>query len=128
MKRTIYSFAIFALILTGVFTAPTTTGAAGKERARVQFTETVKLRDVLLRGDYLVVHDDSAMAKGNPCLSIYRGDSESPEKLVVAYHCRHVVRNRTDSFLIRTSRARSFELPEVTEIQFAGTIDGHQVP
>jgi hypothetical protein len=100
--------------------------ANGTERAVVEFTETVKLLDVFLRGEYLIVHDDSKMAQGEPCLSIY--DNTYHERLVVSFHCTPIVRSKADRFKVITTRRGWFEFPEVLEIQFAGSTKAHQIP
>jgi type II secretory pathway pseudopilin PulG len=127
MKRLVLAVAILgALAFVG---GPLLTGskvqAATKERAVVEFTQTVKLLNVFLRGQYVVLHDDSKMAQGEPCLSVYR--KEDPDNLIIAFHCKQVARDKTDQFTIRTSRRAWFDLPEVLEIQFAGATSAHQV-
>jgi hypothetical protein len=99
--------------------------AATTERAVVEFTQTVKLLDVFLRGEYLIIHDDSKMSQGEPCLYVYR--NEEPDKLIIAFHCKQVARDKTDKFTIRTTRRAWFDLPEVLEIQFGGATTAHQV-
>lgn len=126
MKRLMISIAIIGVFLVGVG-AVNAPAKAKKERALVQFTETVRLRDAFLRGQYLVVHDEDRMAQGEACLYIYRGEVENADRLVVAYHCRPVERTKVDQFTILTSRANSFDMPEVLEIQFGGSSEAHQV-
>jgi hypothetical protein len=99
--------------------------ATTTERAVVEFTQTVKLQTVFLRGEYVVIHDDSKMAQGEPCLRIYRNGD--PDTLVIAFHCKPVARDKVDQFTIRSSRRAWFDLPEVLEIQFAGSTTAHQV-
>jgi hypothetical protein len=100
--------------------------AATQESAVVEFNDTVRLRDVFLRGKYLVVHDDSRMAEGQPCLSVY--DGRNQDRLVVAFHCKPVERPKADHFRVVAARRSWFEVPEVLEIQFAGATKAHQVP
>jgi hypothetical protein len=99
--------------------------AATGERAVVEFRDTVRLQDVFLRGRYLVVHDDSRMAQGEPCLRVY--GIKDPEKLVTAFHCTPVERDKTERFTVRTSRSSAFDVPVVLEIQFAGSNTAHRV-
>lgn len=100
-----------------------------KEKAVVEFTESVKLVDVLLRGEYTIVHDEERMARGEPCTWVYRGKSEADADLVVSFHCIHVDRERAESFKVTLIPRRTpYSVPEITEIQFAGSRDGHKVP
>jgi hypothetical protein len=100
--------------------------ASTTERAVVSFAQPVKLLNVILRGDYVIIHDDSRMAEGEPCLYVY--SNQEPDKLIVSFHCTPATRDKADHFLIRTSRGSWFELPEVREIQFAGSTTAHRVP
>ena len=128
MKRFILAFAIFgvALFSGSALTGASKVNASANERAVVEFKETVKLMNVFLKGEYLVVHDDSKMAEGAPCLYIYEHGRQ--DKLVVAFHCTPVMRDKTDQFKIVASRRGWFNIPEVLEIQFPGSTKAHQVP
>jgi hypothetical protein len=67
--------------------------AAGKKhRALMKFSQPVAVQGVVLKGDYLFVHDDAAMARGEACTYIYKGDAEVPGKLVVKFNCTPVER------------------------------------
>jgi hypothetical protein len=125
MKRNLLFVAVIGLLFSGVFVARALAEEPKNERAVVQFTETVKLKGVLLRGQYLVIHDADKMMKGEDCTWIY----DSKGKLVMSFHCRPVDRASSDTFKIIVSRTNAaFSLPEVLEIQFPGSTEGHQVP
>jgi hypothetical protein len=84
---------------------------------------------VLLRGEYLIVHDEERMAKGEPCTYVYRRKEGHAGKLVVSFHCEHVDREVAKQFTVKIiPRRTAFEVPEVREIQFAGSAAGHRVP
>jgi hypothetical protein len=126
MKRFIIGiFAIAVALGCGILTTLGDTEKPPKEQAMVRFNETVKLRDVFLKGDYLFVHDDARMAKGEACLYIYTADGRP----VVSFHCRPVKREALQSFKVTLSRrVGSFGIPEINEVQFAGIAKAHQVP
>jgi hypothetical protein len=96
---------------------------AGKlQKAKVEFTETIKLLDVMLRGEYLFVHDDEKMAKGLDCTYVY----DSAGKLLVSFHCEPIERVKTDQFkVLVTTKGNVLELEEY---QFAGSTEAHRVP
>ena len=127
MKRIMLAVAILGTLAFG--SGPLLTGskvqAATTERAVVEFTQTVKLLDVFLRGEYVVIHDDSKMEQGEPCLKVYRNGE--PDNLIIAFHCKAIARDKTEQFTIRTSQRAWFDLPEVLEIQFAGSTTAHSV-
>ena len=128
MKRLMLTVAILGTLAfsSGPLFVGSRAQASANERAVVSFSQPVKLLNVILRGDYLIIHDDSRMAQGEPCLYIY--NNQEPDKLVVAFHCTPATRDKADHFIIRTSRGAWFELPEVREIQFAGSTTAHRVP
>ena len=132
MKR--ISIMFFALF--GVFALNVSVGSSARslaavrsESAVVEFTETVKLQGVLLKGEYLVLHDEQRMARGEPCTYIYSGNQLDETKLLVAFHCIHVNRDKALAFKVTLNRhSTPYEVPEIQEIQFAGSTDGHRVP
>jgi hypothetical protein len=126
MKRLLISTAMLAtlMITIGAFAVHTRAEAKKTERATVEFTQTVKLLNVVLKGDYTIVHDEALMAKGEDCTYVYNRSGE----LVVSFHCTPVERPKSDRFRLVTRRLDSSGLNEVIEIQFAGSTEAHQVP
>jgi hypothetical protein len=131
MKRIVLTmFVLFGLLaLGGAVWPPGGRAASTRDSAVVEFANTVKLGGVLLRGKYLIVHDEERMARGEACTYIYRGDQINEAKLVTSFHCIHVERETTPTLKITmTHRSSPYETPEVIEIQFAGSNEGHKVP
>ena len=130
MKSFILFIAVLgALTLTSSLT-PTISSAANaprKERAVMKFNGPVKLMGVTLKGEYLFVHDDAAMARGEACTYVYEGTDEIRDRLVASFHCRPAIRARVDNFTVRTELTPS-GLYELKEYQFAGGVEAHRVP
>ena len=101
--------------------------AAKKERAVMKFDQPIKLKGVTLKGEYLFVHDDAAMVRGEACTFVYAGDAEIPDKLVVSFHCTPAARAKVASFTVRTLLT-SPEQYELREFQFGGSSEAHLVP
>lgn len=123
--------AICAVILVSSQQLPTATGAgvSKKESAVVEFKAPVKLMSVVLRGEYLFVHDDEKMEAGGECTYVYKLIVGKPIELVASFHCLPVSRAKVDTFTIRGSfLGTTPELYEISEYQFAGSSEGHQVP
>ncbi|HEX5083252.1 MAG TPA: hypothetical protein VFY40_14500 [Blastocatellia bacterium] len=100
-----------------------------REEAVVEFTETVRLQGVLLRGQYLFLHDDAKMAAGEPCLQVYTMKSGKRDRLVIALHCEPVERKQAKRFtVLLTPRNSAYTVREVREIQFAGFAKAHRIP
>ena len=131
MKRLILAIPLLMMMLAFV-SAPAANGMTEnpqREEAVVEFTETVKLQGVLLRGQYLIFHDDTKMAAGEPCLSIYTMKAGKRDKLVISLHCEPVEREKTGQFTVTLSpRISANAVREVREIQFAGVAKGHRIP
>jgi len=100
-----------------------------REEAVVEFTELVKLQGVLLRGQYLIFHDDAKMGAGEPCLYIYTMKAGKRDQLVIALHCEPVEREMAKQFtVLLTPRNSAYTIREVREIQFAGFAKAHRIP
>src|SRR2546423_452996 len=131
MKRFAISIFILAIVIWVGFAFAPTTKAAGprREKALVEFTETVKLQGVLLRGEYIFVHDEERMTRGEPCTYIYRNVNGQEGELVVAFHCVHMEHAKADHFTIRLNKRNTpYDTPELVEFQFAGDTASHRVP
>lgn len=126
MKRLLIAASMVAALMVtiGAFAAHTKAEAKKNERATIEFTQTVKLLNVVLKGEYLVVHDEAMMAKGEDCTYIY----DKSGKLIVSFHCTPVERPKSDRFRVVTRRMDPSGLSEVVEIQFAGSTEAHLVP
>jgi hypothetical protein len=125
--------AIPLLVMTLLFaSAPAANGMNNnpqREEAVVEFTETVKLQGVLLRGQYLIFHDDMKMEAGEPCLYVYTMKAGKRDKLVISLHCEPVQREKTTQFaVLLTPRYSAYTVREVREIQFAGFAKAHRIP
>ena len=124
MKKLLIAFAIIAILVSaGLFAANANADPKRNERATIEFTETVKLLNVFLKGEYLVVHDEALMAKGEDCTYLY----DRKGQLVVSFHCTPVERRKADSFRVVTRLLDSSGLREIVEIQFAGSTEAHKV-
>jgi hypothetical protein len=104
--------------------APT---AGHKQKAVMQFNEPVRLHGVVLKGEYLFVHDDAAMMRGEACTFVYKGAAEVPDRLVVSFHCVPAQRRKAEQFTVRTTEL-SPGVTELCEFQFGGDTESHLVP
>jgi hypothetical protein len=130
MKRMI--LAILLLLASLAFINAPAAGMTGnpqREEVVVEFTELVRLQGVLLRGQYLIFHDDTKMVAGEPCLYVYTMKEGKRDKLVIALHCEPVEREKVKQFtVLLTPRYSAYTVREVREIQFAGFAKAHRIP
>jgi hypothetical protein len=129
MKSFLLFLTILAVITVSSSSTSSVTSAANgtREKAVMKFHHTVSLMDVTLKGEYLFVHDDAAMARGEACTYVYKGVNEIPKNLVVSFHCLPAARAKAEAFTVRTVQV-SPGRQELREYQFAGSNEGHLVP
>src|SRR5258708_8649880 len=131
MRRYIIGvLAAAALILTcGVLTATGRADAPRIEKASVLFDEPVRLINVMLKGEYLFVHDGEKMARGEACSFVYSHVAGQEDNLVLSFHCEPVKRNKVDHFTVVVAmtdpKSNVFDL---LEYQFTGSEEGHRAP
>lgn len=128
MKRLfIISVVLCTLVLGVVSFTSTAANTSQKHKAVARFDSPVTLQGVVLKGEYLFVHDDAAMSRGDACTFVYRGQSETANRLVASFHCLPVMRDRANHFVVRSVEVAP-GLVEVREYQFEGDTEGHAVP
>ena len=118
-----------AVILSSSLTPSVSTAAndARKEQGIAIFNNPVTLMGVTLKGEYLFVHSDVAMARGEACTFIYKGEAENARNLVLSFHCTPAARGRVNNFTVR-SLLTSPGQNELREFQFSGSSEAHLVP
>ena len=130
MKSFLLFVALLCVVTLSSSSAPSVTNAATApkmQRAEMQFAEPVLLMGVTLQGQYVFVHDDAAMVRGEACTYVYKGNAAVPDKLVVSFHCTPVPRTIVGHFTVRTALISPGQ-SELSEFQFAGSSEGHLVP
>jgi hypothetical protein len=130
MKR--FTFAILitgALIMAGSALAMTSGVMVSKiQQDVVTFDTPVKLLGVMLKGDYLFVHDEERMARGEACTYVYTYSEGKKRNLVTSFHCIPTEREKTNHFTVSVRMLPGVKLYELIEYRFAGSTEGHRVP
>ena len=130
MKSFLLFIAFLCAVTLSSSSAPSVTNAANavkKERAVMKFNQPVELMRLTLKGEYLFVHDDAAMARGEACTFVYEGLAETPNKLVASFHCTPAARDKVAKFTVRTLMTSPGQY-ELKEFQFSGSTEAHLVP
>jgi len=128
MKRIIILMIISLPVLLGSTFAQRQTNPATKDAAVVEFTDKTKLGGEILFGTYYFEHDDSRMARGEPCMYVYKYEQDKAGKLVVSFHCTPVDRPKARDVIVSLAMSNSPDVFLLTEIQFKGSTKGHLVP
>ena len=118
---------ICAVVLTSTSFAIDKSPTARKQKATAQFNQPVVFQGVTLKGEYLFVHDDAAMMRGEACTRVYKGNAEIASNLVVEFHCVPIQRAKATYFIVRTKQ-RADGTTELDEFQFKGDTEAHRTP
>lgn len=126
---TLRSTAATLLVLAGLGVAVSTVAAAPTVKwAAVNLSDPVSIAGSFISGPVIFVHDDARMARGEPCTSVHRfvpGKGAGEE--LVAFHCKPRWGKAPAAFTQATTRKP--DGPSVmTEYQFAGDEEAHQIP
>jgi hypothetical protein len=119
------------LLLVGVLAASVLTAVAPTRKvALVTFQKPMIVAGVALMGPVVFEHDDAKMARGEPCTTVYRYDSQTngPGQVLVAFMCVPKDRPLATRFEATISRVWTTGAGRLTEYQFAGDHEGHGVP
>jgi hypothetical protein len=128
MKRVMLLMIIGLPMLLGFTLAQRHTESATKEGAVVEFTDKTKLGEAILLGNYYFEHDDSRMARAEPCMYVYSYEERKPGKLIVSFHCTPVQRPKSRDVIVSFVMTSSPDVFLLKEIQFKGSTKGHLVP
>lgn len=111
-----------------VFTVSRSTAAPAVKWAAVNLIDTVSIAGKFVSGPVVFVHDDERMARGEPCTSVHRFEKDrGVGEELVAFHCTPRWGKAPGQFTQATVRTPD-GLPVLTEYQFAGDEEAHQVP
>ena len=128
MKSVAFFVAVLCALIVGSVSWETkASNTARKQSAVMNFDKAVVVHGVTLKGEYLFVHDDAAMQRGEACTYVYEGNAPIPKKLVISFHCVPVQRAEAKHFIVRSIET-SAGITELQEFQFAGDTEGHAVP
>ena len=130
MKSFLFLIAVICVLMFSTGLSTTVSDAAAitkKQRALMKFNQPVQLMGETLKGEYLFVHDDEAMLRGEACTYVYEGDAENADNLAVWFHCIPAERTKAATFVVRTVMTAPGRY-EICEYQFAGSTEAHMVP
>jgi hypothetical protein len=128
MKRVMMLLMIGLPMLLGFTLAQTHSDPTTKQDAVFEFTDKTKVGEAILLGKYYFEHDDSRMARGEPCMYIYNYDGIKPGKLVVSFHCTPVQRPKARDVIVTVQMTDAPDVFVLKEIQFLDSTKGHLVP
>jgi hypothetical protein len=103
--------------------------APGQQSAIVRFEHPTRVGSQILIGNYVIVHDEDKMTRGEPCTALYHvGTQMFLLDEVVSFRCIPHERKIASSFVTTVSSNPALGIDTLTEYQFAGNSEGHGVP
>jgi len=128
MKKLFFVFVALGALVLASFALEANASSVKKQRATMRFDKATTVHGVVLTpGQYLFVHDDAAMARGDACTLIYKGDTATANKLVVSFHCTPTERTKATHFVTRSTE-KPGGVVELLEFQFKGDTEAHLIP
>jgi len=128
MKKLFFIFVTLGALVLASFALEANASSVKKQRATMRFDKATTVHGVVLTpGQYLFVHDDAAMARGDACTLIYKGDTATANKLVVSFHCTPAERTKATHFVTRSTE-KPGGVVELLEFQFKGDTEAHLIP
>ena len=95
--------------------------------AAVNLKHTVVIAGAFVTGPVVFVHDDARMARGEPCTTVHRYTDKGPGEELVAFHCKPHW-GKAPSTFTQSTVSKPDGPPVLTEYQFAGDDESHEVP
>jgi len=119
---------VVALLGVGAFASRAGDVAGSRQWTIVNFPDPVLVKDQILMGPVLIVHDSDKMSRGQACTTFYRFDpGKGPKEELVSFHCRpdarSVVAETTFTYVNTEAGCK-----RLIEYQIAGDAEAHGVP
>jgi len=119
---------VVALLGVGTFASRAGDVTGSRQWTIVNFPDPVLVKDQILMGPVLIVHDSERMSRGQPCTTFYRFEpGKGPKEELVSFHCRPNARTvATETTFTYVSSPNGCK--RLTEYQIAGDAEVHGVP
>jgi len=119
---------VMALFCVGTFASRAGDRAGRRQWTVVNFMNPVQVKDRVVMGPVLIVHDDEKMARGEACTTFYRfTPGKGPGDELLSFHCRPVQRTTVDRTRFSVVDAPA-GCKRLTEYQIAGDSEAHGIP
>jgi hypothetical protein len=94
----------------------------------VNFLDPVLVKDRVIMGPVLIVHDSAKMARGEACTTFYRFEpGKGPKEALVSFHCRPVQRELVEQTTLSVVDTGT-GCKRLTEYQIGGDSEAHGIP
>ena len=119
---------VLALFCVGTFASRAGDRNGQRQWTLVNFRNPVQVKDRVVMGPVLIVHDDEKMAHGEACTSVYRFDKATgPQEEIVSFHCKPEAKPVAQQTTFTYTRGE-LGCEKLVSYQIAGDAEAHGVP
>jgi hypothetical protein len=128
-SRIIVGFVVLAALAgAGTLVALPNNVGIDKQWAATNFPDPVLVKNTVVMGPVMIVHDSAKMARGEPCTTFYRfKPGVGPQEELVSFHCRprqgYTVDQTTFTYVSSAPGCK-----RLIEYQIGGDAEAHGVP
>lgn len=113
----------------GVFTSRAGDVAGSRQWSVVNFADPVQVKDQIVMGPVLIVHDSDKMARGEACTTFYRFDpAKGPREVLVSFHCHPEPREKAAQTTFTYADTQTIGCKRLVSYQIGGDDEAHGVP
>jgi hypothetical protein len=95
----------------------------------VNFPDPVQVKDQVVMGPVLIVHDSEKMARGQACTTFYRFEpGKGPKEEIVSFHCIPQFKTAVDRTTFSFADTQNIGCKRLVAYQIAGDAEAHGVP
>lgn len=119
---------LLSVLVVGTYTSRAGDVAGRRQWTVINFVDPVLVKDQVVMGPVLIVHDDEKMAHGDACTTFYRFvPGKGPKEALVSFHCqptRRAASSETRLTVVTTPTG----CRRLTEFQIGGDSEAHGIP
>jgi len=112
----------------GIYTSRAGDAAGRRQWTVVNFVDPVQVKDQIVMGPVLIVHDDDKMSRGEACTTFYRFEpGKGPKEALISFHCTPTPRAavaQTTLNIVDTAGG----CKRLVEYQIGGDAEAHGIP
>lgn len=102
---------------------------ASRQWTIVNFSDAVQVKDQIVMGPVLIVHDSEKMARGQACTTFYRFDpAKGPKEELVSFHCIPQAKPAVQETTFAYVDTNTIGCKRLVAYQIAGDAEAHGVP
>jgi hypothetical protein len=121
---------LMALFGVGTYASRASEVSGVRQWTIVNFMEPTVVKNAVVMGPVLIVHDSAKMARGEPCTTFYQFEpGKGPKDALVSFHCQPQARAAVARTTFSYSDSRTpAGCKRLLSYQIAGDAEAHGIP